>query len=255
MNKFLVKLLCSFLTLLPVCSYAAPIKLIGHYRSRPPFMVVENQIFQGPLKDIIDEACAKTGCTIDWQSVPLKRSIDALANSTVDIVPRFCLTKDRSYVTCLGPVGFAKNDVKFLVPKGQENLINQYEDLKKLTIGIKDKTFYFKRFNDDDSLTKVPSLDDANMAKMLAANRFQTMIVLGLDQAPIEAELDKIDFKDYTYASYVFHQTSGIYYGANKDPAKKELFDNLNHELKNMMDSGRVDAIYKTYDLSPPLRE
>ncbi len=93
-------------------------------------------------------------------------------------------------------------------------MLNSYDDLYKLKVGVKRGTAYFDKFNHDKKIKKAISLDDKNMAKMFAANRFDTMIIL--DKNSIETALKKISCTDYSYANYKYIQRIGIYYGMSK---------------------------------------
>jgi polar amino acid transport system substrate-binding protein len=129
--------------------------LRADYRQRPPEMVVDEKSghFFGPLIDILDEAARKIDYRIKWRKAPFQRSYNELQLGSVDVVPRVILTEERkAFVAYLGPIGYQRKDIVFLVRKGQEGLINTYDDLRKISIGTKRDTAYFKRFNDDKSI-------------------------------------------------------------------------------------------------------
>ncbi|MCP3944344.1 MAG: transporter substrate-binding domain-containing protein [Desulfobacteraceae bacterium] len=173
--------------------------LKADFRHRPPEMVIAGENISGPLKDILEEAAKAIDYKISWEVVPFPRSLERLKNGQVDIVPRTIRNKKREeFINYLGPIGYQKKDILFLVRKGRENLINNYEDLYKLRVGVKRGTAYFDKFNDDNQINRVLSMDDHNMAKMFMVKRFDTMIIL--DKNSIEQALAKISFDDYSYA-------------------------------------------------------
>lgn len=191
--------------------------LRADYRQRPPEMVIDEKTgrFSGPLIDILEEAARKIGHRIKWRKAPFQRSYKELQLGLVDVVPRVILTEERkAFVAYLGPIGYQRKDIVFLVRKGREGLLKLYDDLHKIRVGTKRDTAYFKQFNEDKDINKILSLDDKNMAKMFAANRFDTMIIL--DVSAIEEALKDINFSDYSYANYRYVQKIGNYYGMSK---------------------------------------
>ena len=92
-----------------------------------------------------------------------------LKKGDIDILPRTVRNDEREkFVNFLGPIAYQQKDILFLVKKGQEALINSYEDLKGLEIAVKRKASCFKRFDEDTTLKKQETLDDDNMVKMFS---------------------------------------------------------------------------------------
>lgn len=216
-------------------------------------MIVDSKTGQGsgPLLEILDEAAEQIGYSVRWRSAPFQRSYEELRLGSVDIVPRVILTEERkAFVAYLGPIGYQQKNVVFLVRKGEEASIQNYQDLQKHTIGTKRDTAYFKQFNEDKTIEKILSLDDENMARMFAANRFDTMIVL--DIPAIEKALRDIGFRDYAYADYKYVQKIGNYYGMSKKSDHIDIYADLNAALLAMVEEGRVEQIYVKFGVLPP---
>ncbi len=228
--------------------------LRADYRQRPPEMVIDEKTgrFSGPLIDILEEAARKIGHRIKWRKAPFQRNYKELKLGLVDVVPRVILTEERkAFVAYLGPIGYQRKDIVFLVRKGREGLLKLYDDLHKIRVGTKRDTAYFKQFNEDKDINKILSLDDKNMAKMFAANRFDTMIIL--DVSAIEEALKDINFSDYSYANYRYVQKIGNYYGMSKKSPRIGLYEKLNAALLGLARSGRVKEIYDNYRVVPPV--
>ena len=222
----------------------------AHYRQRPPEMNVDEvkKTFTGPLRVIIEEAAEKIGFSVNWRQVKFKNSYECLQKGCVDIVPRVIMTEERKpFVHYLGPIGHQQKDIVFLVKKGQEDLIKKYEDLYNVTIGTKEKTAYFDRFNKDQKLKKIHSVDDENMSRMFIAGRFEAMIVL--DVPSIERALKKNNFSNYSYAKYRYVQKISNYYGMSKKSPYKDQYDKLNQTLIKMVETGRIKDIYQSFGL------
>ncbi|HDM8245497.1 TPA: ABC transporter substrate-binding protein [Vibrio campbellii] len=222
-------------------------------RHRPPEMVLSsNQESSGPLKDILEKAVTMTGHTIKWRTAPFTRSLHALKQGYIDIVPRVIRTSEReAFVLYLGPIGCQKKDILFLVHKGNEELIRDYADLHKVKVGVKRGTAYYSVFDTDTNIQKVELKDDANMARMFILKRFDVMAVL--DRNSIEMALGSNEFTDYSYAEYKHQQTIGIYYGMSHKSSLAFRYKELNQALLTLSESGAVAEIYASYGIEPPL--
>lgn len=248
--------ICSIITftwsLLPVIPAQANDKILyADFRHRPPEMILKDGQQSGPLKIILEEAASTIGYTIKWRNAHFARSIKDIEKGRIDIIPRMIRnTKREKFANYLGPIGYQKKDILFLVRKGEEESIKTYEDLQGLRIEIKRKTAYFERFDQDTSLNKRENLDDENMAKMFKYGRFDTMPVL--DKVSLESALRKINMTDYSYAKYKHINRIGNYYGMSKFSTNASVYDILNESLLQLKQSGRVAEIYQEHNVTPP---
>ncbi|MBF0322949.1 MAG: ABC transporter substrate-binding protein [Magnetococcales bacterium] len=226
--------------------------LHADFRPRSPEMVVgEDEQISGPLKDILEEAAARHGYKVQWRVVPFPQSLHGLETGQVDIVPRVVHTPEReSFTQFLGPIGYQKKDIHFLVRKGQEGSIRTYEDLRKMVVGVKLKTAYFDPFDGDATIHKETSSDDHSLARMFMGGRFETVALL--DRQAMEGVLAGLGFKDHAFAEYVYHQKIGNFYGMSKKSPQAGLFPALNATLAEMSASGRVATIYGIHQVEAP---
>lgn len=220
-------------------------------RHRPPEMIVDGKFFSGPLKEILEEAAAQIGRTVKWRSVPFSQSYVDLKGGRVDVVPRTIKKSEReAFIHFLGPIGQQHKDILFLVKKGRESSIRRYEDLRKLTIGVKAKTAYFKDFDKDPAIKKRTfEGGDYGLARMLIEERADAIAIL--DKAAMESALAGLGFKEFAYAVYRHGQTIENYFGLSKKSPLAKLAPELDRILEEMAASGRVDAIYAKYGAAP----
>lgn len=223
--------------------------LLVDVRQRPPEMTVEAETVSGPLIDIITEAAQRTGYAVKFQVRQFQGSLRYLECGLIDILPRAICTPARTKtMEYLGPIGYEPKEILFLVKPGQENSIQTFDDLKRLTVGVKQGTVYFEEFDANQEIVKIESDDDENLVRMFVRNRFETMIIL--DKHAVEAALDKYQITGYAYAHYRYPVHLAIYYGIRQGhPAQ----DALQQALEAMVASGRIKAIYAQYHLDAPL--
>lgn len=218
-------------------------------RHRPPEMMVDGKSFSGPLLDIIQEAAKNIGYKVEFREQHFKASLTALQKGGTDILPRTFWTKEREEVIdYIGPIGYQKKPVIFLVKPGKENLITKFEDLEKLTVAMKRGAYYFERFNKNKKIRKLELKDDDDMVKMFSIGRFDTMIVN--DKKALESALKKHNITEYSFAKYTFYRKMGNHYGiAPNHPARERL----QNAIEEMIKTGRIDEIYSKYGATPPL--
>jgi len=237
-------------------AHANDLLLQADYRQRPPEMVIDEKTnaFSGPLIDILNIAAANAGLTVNWQKNYFKRSYSRLIRGNVDIIPRIIKKEDRkTFVKFFDPIGYQQKNIVFIVKKGRASIIKKYEDLYKISVGVKKGTAYFERFDKDSKILKRMSVDDKNMSMMFAANRFDSMIIL--DIPAFEKALKTIGFNDYTYADYKHIQVISNQYGMSKKSSKIKFFDKLNHSFNSLVKKDTIKQCYKKYSLSPLLTE
>jgi len=223
--------------------------LVVDVRQRPPEMTVEDETVSGPLLDVITEAAQRTGYAIKFQVRQFQGSLRYLECGLIDILPRAICTPERTKtMDYLGPIGYEPKEILFLVKPGQEDSIQTFDDLKRLTVGVKQGTVYFEEFDASQEIVKIESGDDENLVRMFAHNRFDTMIIL--DKSAVEAALDKYQITEYPYARYRYPLRLAIYYGIRRNHPAQEA---LQRALETMVISGRVKAIYAQYHLEAPL--
>ena len=239
-----------------ISAHAKEHMIKADYRQRPPEMLINEKTgnFSGPLIDILNLAAAEVGLTVNWENNYFKRSYSRLIRGSVDIVPRVIIKEDRkAYVKYFDPIGYQQKNIVFIVKKGMECMIKQYEDLYNITVGVKKGTAYFKKFDNDTKIKKKLSVDDKNMSMMFAANRFDAMIIL--DIPAFEKALQAIGFTKYGFADYKHVQVISNQYAMSKKSPKIILFDKLNDAFKSMVKKGKIRQIYQKYHLSPLLTE
>lgn len=159
----------------------------------------------------------------------------------------------RAYIHYLPSIGNQPLHVRFVVRPGQEARLSRYEDLYELALGGKRGTAYFEPFDSDDLLDRAYVSDDAQLAAMFRAGRLDTIAVI--DAAPMEAQFQAMNFRDYSYAHYTHQQVLGNHFGASLrryHSDRGELYDRLGAELQRMREEGEVALIYHRYGVLPP---
>ncbi|WP_397599266.1 substrate-binding periplasmic protein [Silvanigrella sp.] len=248
MKVLFLSLIFIFQLFTNINSYSVETILTMHVRDRYPEIVIENNKFSGPLIDIINEAANNIGIKIEFIEAPFTRTLIDLENGKVDLCPRFSKSPEREEFTYfLGPISTVNKIVYFIVPKGQEKIIKSYDDLKKYPVAIKRGTYYFEKFNKDNSIQKLEYKDDENMSLMFMNKRFKVIAIR--DYLAMKRYFEKNNFKDYTTATYRHEEIVDIFYGMSKKSPHLNKKEILNKALNKMRTDGRVKKIYEKYGI------
>ncbi|WP_417761904.1 substrate-binding periplasmic protein [Shewanella sp.] len=218
--------------------------LKADFRPRPPEMRygATSHSFTGPLVVILERACERAGCKIDWQDKPFPRSMRDLSLGRIHIVPRLIFNQERNEIAqYIGPIAIRANAILFIAHPGKD-LVHE-EQLLTQRIGLKLGTYYSDFINYDNRLTRVTAADDANLAKMFAAQRFDYLAVI--DKNSAEAAFEEIGFHDYYYASFSYPNRMPIYYGFSRAADHQEFVGKLQYQLEMMIWRGEIDEIYR----------
>ncbi|ABK45895.1 multi-sensor hybrid histidine kinase [Magnetococcus marinus MC-1] len=256
MMRMLLLVLVGLLAWLPSSWAGDEPPIHADIRHRPPEMIVHGGFMGGPLKEVLEQAAAKLQRKVVWRSVPFSESYKDLQSGAVDVVPRTIRTAEREpFVHFLGPIGQQNKAILFLLRKGQERQIRSLADLHGLTVGVKPKTAYFPAFDQDESITKLPTEGgDYGLVTRLIEGTADVVAVL--DQAAMESALAGLGFKDYAYAPFRHEQIIENYFGFSKNSPLAAVAPALNHLLQEMAASGQIEAIYARHQANPmPIAE
>jgi ABC-type amino acid transport substrate-binding protein len=223
----------------------------GHFRSRPPEMVIaDDGGMSGPIKDVIEAACRSVGLTIHWQVVPFARSLEALRNGEPVLVPRLRPEPERTaYIRYLGPLAIQHRLVRIAARPATAATIRTYEDLKPLRVATLRGSATFAAFDEDGSIDKQTMTDDDGRARLLAGGRVDAII--SSDPSTLVPAFAEIGFSDWAWAPYQVTIDVGNYYGIAETGPLAGLGDALDKALRHLTESGEVARIYQEYNLDP----
>ncbi|QSX32268.1 transporter substrate-binding domain-containing protein [Shewanella avicenniae] len=233
-----------WLMLLPFAVLATELVVLkADFRPRPPEMRYGNTpgSFEGPLVELLETACERAGCKIEWQDKPFPRTMRDIRIGQTHIVPRLIYNKEREeFTSFIGPVAVEPKPILFVTHKNND-LLNE-QQLFKSQLGVKLGTYYSEFINHDDRLSRTTAADDANLVKMFAAKRFDFIAVI--DKLSIEKAFRDINYSDYQYATFYYPNKMPIYYGFSKVAGDQEFIAKLQHQFEMMILRGEINEIY-----------
>lgn len=218
--------------------------LNADFRPRPPEMRYGNTPsgFAGPLVTILERACERAGCKIDWQDKPFPRSMRDLRRGRTHIVPRLIFNQKRlAFSEYVGPIAIMPKPIVFIAHKGQD--LADEETLLNSRLGVKLGTYYSDFINYDSRLLRITAADDENLVRMFAAKRFDYVAVI--DKRSIEQAFKNIGYTDYHYSSFSYENRMPIYYGFSRKADHQDFLAKLQYQLEMMILRGEITDIYR----------
>ena len=162
------------LTTLKTVNAEELIVAIDHY---PPWTIIDSKPYRGIDVDIIKLLAADLSITVKFVTCPFKRCLAMMENGQADFMPGLLKTSEREkYMAFIEPAYFDDPPKVFYINNASSKKIDNYEDLKTLTIGVKRGASYFEKFDKDPQLNKFVVTEDIQLLKLLKIGRIDTFI-------------------------------------------------------------------------------
>lgn len=151
-----------------------------------------------------------SGLTLDINPMPFARRIQAMRKGELDVMVglqrRWSSTDEIHYLL----PSYEKLSHTFFVRKGNEAVLQKFEDLRDLSIGVTRYATYFDRFEQEDDLIMVSVGSLRQKIKLLRNGRIDTFIhykqstlptleKMGLSGEVVEAPYQSADLEDYYF--------------------------------------------------------
>jgi len=216
--------------------------LLVDFRVRPPHMSIQGDSAVGPLIDLLEKAVENIGYKIKWQFRPFEESLEALKSGQSDIVPRIFLEKDREeFASFIGPIGHETKKVEFLMRPGGKSL-ERYEDLQGLTIAVKEKGSYFKRFEDDETLKKVVAENEHEQIRLFKEGKAD--VVVFYEGHLIADAIKAMELTEYEIAPLTHEGAIDVYYALSRRSPFNFLAKPLQKEMAHLREDGEIEKAY-----------
>lgn len=143
-----------------------------------PWKTQRGDTYSGAYTEIVRELARRVGLPLLIKPCPLKRCLTMLQHGEADIIIGVKETPERlRYLQFLQtPYRASSADKVFFVLKERGAVVQRYEDLRPLRIGVKLGADYFTRFDHDTALRKDMSKDMGINLRKLAMGRLDAVI-------------------------------------------------------------------------------
>lgn len=214
--------------------------------SFPPYVVLkEGEPPRGLDITIGEKIAQKMGVQLKYSPCPFARCIRMLELGSVDLyVSLFRSPQREEWMHFVEPAIANEAPQAFYISHGSELNVERYEDLTNLVVGVLRDSEYFKRFDADDSLTKVAVVSNQMLVDMLLKGRVdvfigsQTVIDHLLEKSGVSTLIKK--------APYRHPGERSVYVALSKRSVNVHLLEDLSLAVKSLKEQGVFSEIYNT---------
>ena len=249
MKKQATIFLCSLLSLLPTLLFAAPqdrTLVMAFSPAAPLKILLSDGRYSGVDVELMQQICQRLSLQLVIRPMPLARALEMMKYGQVDVMTGILRTPEReAFIDYVEPPYLTRNDKVFYQRADSSLLLDRYEELTPLQIGVKRGARYDPRFDLDASLRKseVPTTEQS--FRKLQQYRIDTLVTT-------EIEGDYL-IKSYGWeglfrkAPLRFSSLKGVYIGFSKASPHHDLLPEISRELALMVANGDVDRLMSSY--------
>lgn len=232
------------LLLAPLTS-AEHLRLVGDVW--PPF-TDQRLSGNGLAVELVSTALRRAGHTVEYVEVPWARVLKGLQQGDYDVIVAAWYSAERSrYGFYSSP--YLVNRIRFLRRAGMPIQYTGLDSLQPYSIAVVRGYSYDAAFDAAQGLSKVPVLEFAMGARMLAAGRVQLTLEdelvaqyhLNRDLREIRSAVEFVETPLSENSLHILMRRS--------HPLHRQIVDGFDRELQNLREDGSYREIFKRYGL------
>lgn len=213
--------------------------------SWPPFRMIEDSTYTGIDFDLWREVASRLDLKLVFIESPWARCLFHMKEGFVDGMIGLAKRAEREEYMYYTNPPYYKCSTVFYVLKGESDLIQEYNDLYKYTIGFVRGSAYFKKFDDDTKLLKHPRLKEVQLIKLLAHKRIDTFI--GTDSQADYQIIQEGYNGMFEKAVYKPNNDVDLYMAISKKSDFAKELSKFNKVIKQILDEGKVKEFSREY--------
>jgi polar amino acid transport system substrate-binding protein len=209
----------------------------------PPMVYIENEQFKGKNVEVMRLLAKRMNKNVEFIYCPFARCLLMTYQGQADMMVGIYKTDERQvnldYVD--QPFSSMSTPVRFYLANDSSILLNDYDDLKELSIGVLRGASYFPRFDQDTTLNKVEMTTHKQLIDMLLKRRIDTF--LGREISIKTRMPSDIYNNEFKLAPYIYSKKLDSYIViSKKSPLINELPE-FKQAYRLMFESGEVSEI------------
>ncbi|AZZ91832.1 transporter substrate-binding domain-containing protein [Hahella sp. KA22] len=212
----------------------------------PPFRILDSEEgYSGIDFDLWARLASELKLDIDYVRCPWVRCLKMMEDGSVDAMSGLALRPDRAlYMDYLEPPYYSCSTV-FYVRKGRGGIVQDYEDLYRIDVGIVTGSAYFQAFDEDEKINKVGVSTEKQLVDMLG--RLRLTAIVGTDcqadyeiaQSPYKGQFDKAEYRP--------GNSVDLYFAISKKSSFREKKDEFSQALTHLLQAGAIEEIRHQY--------
>ncbi len=214
----------------------------------PPYTIVSGESITGIDIILANKLTQKLGLSIEYVKCPWKRCLKLMEHGKIDMLTGVYKRPEReAYMLFLTPY-YIEATNSFYISSKNSIEIKQYNDLKKLKIGLERGTRAFEPFDSDSSLDKYEVNKLSQAIKMTRLSRLDTFIGATI---PTNYLLLKTNNQNnFKRASFTIKsKKTYAYFTLSKKSKYHKKQHEFNKTLKALKTSGEIKNTFRLFSL------
>lgn len=210
-----------------------------------PFSIIDRSRISGINIDIAQLIAQDLGATLVEVRCTFIRCLKEMEAGRLDLMASIAFNMERSSYMEYAPTPYDKVSVVFHVRVGQEDRLQDYDDLYDLQVGYVTASYYFEPFNSDTSISKTPVGEERQLLPMLVGGRIDAYVGTNPNAA---YDIKRLGYKDrIVRAPYQPGSDVPLYFAFSKKSDWVERVDALNQSVVEHLANGKIEEIRQRY--------
>ena len=219
---------------------------IEDYNYPPRYFSSSDGLLQGIEIDLMNKVAKSLSLEAKFVKCPWNRCLLMMKHGLVDVMPYLLKRPDREkYMLYVDPAYQPHSEKCFFVRKGNANRIQKYEDLYTVKVGVQKGAAYFSQFDRDDSIPKIPVMEEKLLFPMLLKDRFDTFV--GACQPLNYIALKSGYSEEVEAASYRFSAHNPAHIAISRKSSLANRASELELIIQNLVTSGELSKLSEAY--------
>jgi len=200
---------------------------------------------------LLEEIAKRLSLELHLHPCPWRRCLKTLEDGHIDVLTSFAYTKERDEYAFYIKPAYSQVTPVFYINRNNPVLIEEYGDLRSLTVGAVVDSRYFEPFDSDTSLDKFEATSEITLLRMLAIERLDAIV--GSDSnADFEIRSNQLE-DTITKAPFRSGQDNEIHMVVSRKSPLMARTDQIAKIMQDLIDEGFVENLHKQYwpDKSP----
>ena len=246
MKKLLVLLLTVFFACYSSASFAKNELKVAIFLE-PPFANLVQGKLVGEFIDVAKLLAKSANLNVTFVQCPFARCLALVKSGSADMVFGLLKLPEREQdLLFIEPPYFEQTSpLKFYTLNKHNYVINEFSDLKGLTVGTLRGSAYFEQFDTDIDIKKIELTSREQMVNMLLKDRIDTFLEREESVLPL---VSTQDYQQFSIAKYAYNKTVKSYIAISKNSPIKQYAATFSATLAKAIDEGVIAKIIAKRD-------
>jgi len=215
----------------------------------PPLVDLVDNKFVGENVEIVKVLSKSLGLMPTFIGCLFARCLTLVKQGQADMILglKKLPEREKDLIFLTPPYTVQHYPLRFFTLSSNKTVINNFEDLKDLTVGTLRGASYFDLFDKNKTITKVELTSRKQLVDMLLRGRIDTFIEREesiLPHLPLAEYLEKFALADYQY-----NQAVNTYIAISKHSSIEAYAERLSNQLDKLVTNGTIKTIrMKSYN-------